>query len=123
MTRRRVTAPPKPSKVAGAREAEPAIAVALRYEIDDDVAPVIVASGRGSLASRIVAAAEEAGVAIDENPMLAQALEKAPVGEPIPEELYQAVSQVIGWVLNHGDIDPSRGVSSSGRSLSDTLEL
>ena len=122
MTRRRVTAPPKPSKVAGAREAEPAIAVALRYEIDDDVAPVIVASGRGSLASRIVAAAEEAGVAIDENPMLAQALEKAPVGEPIPEELYQAVSQVIGWVLNHGDIDPSRGVSSSGRSLSGTLE-
>lgn len=123
MTRRRVTAPPDPSKVAGAREVEPAIAVALRYEIDDDVAPVIVASGRGSLASRIVAAAEEAGVAIDENPMLAQALEKAPVGEPIPEELYQAVSQVIGWVLNHGDIDPSRGVSSSGRSLSDTLEL
>ena len=122
MTRRRVTAPPTPSKVAGAREAEPAIAVALRYEIDDDVAPVIVASGRGSLASRIVAAAEEAGVAIDENPMLAQALEKAPVGEPIPEELYQAVSQVIGWVLNHGDIDPSRGVSSSGRSLSGTLE-
>lgn len=122
MTRRRVTAPPKPSKVAGAREAEPAIAVALRYEIDDDVAPVIVASGRGSLASRIVAAAEEAGVAIDENPMLAQALEKAPVGEPIPEELYQAVSQVIGWVLNHGDIDPSRGVSSSGRSLSGTFE-
>ena len=123
MTRRRVTAPPDPSKVAGAREVEPAIAVALRYEIDDDVAPVIVASGRGSLASRIVAAAEEAGVAIDENPMLAQALENAPVGEPIPEELYQAVSQVIGWVLNHGDIDPSRGVSSSGRSLSDTLEL
>ena len=122
MTRRRMTAPPKPSKVAGAREAEPAIAVALRYEIDDDVAPVIVASGRGSLASRIVAAAEEAGVAIDENPMLAQALEKAPVGEPIPEELYQAVSQVIGWVLNHGDIDPSRGVSSSGRSLSGTFE-
>ena len=122
MTHRRMTAPPKPSKVAGAREAEPAIAVALRYEIDDDVAPVIVASGRGSLASRIVAAAEEAGVAIDENPMLAQALEKAPVGEPIPEELYQAVSQVIGWVLNHGDIDPSRGVSSSGRSLSGTFE-
>lgn len=122
MTRRRVTAPPDPSKMAGAREAEPAIAVALRYEIDDDVAPVIVASGRGSLASRIVAAAEEAGVAIDENPMLAQALEKAPVGEPIPEELYQAVSQVIGWVLNHGDIDPSRGVSSSGRSLSGTFE-
>lgn len=122
MTRRRMTASPKPSKVAGAREVEPAIAVALRYEIDDDVAPVIVASGRGSLASRIVAAAEEAGVAIDENPMLAQALEKAPVGEPIPEELYQAVSQVIGWVLNHGDVDPPRAVSSSGRSLSGTLE-
>lgn len=77
----------------------PTIAVALRYE-DDGSAPIVVASGKGSLAERIITAAQEAGVAIDENPMLASALENAPLDEPIPEELYQAVAEVISWVLH-----------------------
>ncbi|MFK7791993.1 MAG: EscU/YscU/HrcU family type III secretion system export apparatus switch protein [Devosiaceae bacterium] len=77
----------------------PKIAVALRYD-EDGSAPVVVATGKGSLAERIVEAAQEAGVAIDENPMLASALENAPMDEPIPEELYQAVAEVISWVLS-----------------------
>lgn len=77
----------------------PTIAVALRYD-EDGTAPIVVATGKGSLAERIIAAAEEAGVAIDENPMLASALENAPLDEPIPEELYQAVAEVISWVLH-----------------------
>ncbi|MEM1286266.1 MAG: EscU/YscU/HrcU family type III secretion system export apparatus switch protein [Pseudomonadota bacterium] len=101
---------------------EPTIAVALRYEMDDDAAPVVVASGRGSLADRILTAAEEAGVAIDENPMLAQALEKAPVGEPIPEELYQAVAEVIGWVLNHGHGRIRHALPSAERTHSGTVQ-
>ncbi len=77
------------------------IAVALHYDDNDEgSAPVVVASGRGSVAERIVAAAEEAGVAINENPLLASALENAPLNEPIPEELYQAVAEVINWVLH-----------------------
>lgn len=84
--------PAKPSE-------PPTIAVALRYE-DDGSAPIVVASGKGSLAERIITAAQEAGVAIDENPMLASALENAPLDEPIPEELYQAVAEVISWVLH-----------------------
>ncbi|MBO6675288.1 MAG: EscU/YscU/HrcU family type III secretion system export apparatus switch protein [Rhizobiales bacterium] len=77
----------------------PTIAVALRYD-EDGTAPIVVATGKGSLAERIIAAAEEAGVAIDENPLLASALENAPLDEPIPEELYQAVAEVISWVLH-----------------------
>lgn len=77
----------------------PTIAVALRYD-EDGTAPIVVASGKGSLAERIISAAQEAGVAIDENPMLASALENAPLDEPIPEELYQAVAEVISWVLH-----------------------
>lgn len=76
----------------------PKIAVALRYE-EGDGAPVVVATGKGSLAERIMEAAQDAGVAIDENPILASALENAPLDEPIPEELYQAVAEVISWVL------------------------
>ena len=92
--------------------AMPTIAVALRYD-EGGTAPIVVASGRGSLAARIVAAAQEAGVAIDENPMLASALEKAPLDQPIPEELYQAVAEVISWVLHargpHGRTSAQRG--------------
>lgn len=89
----------------------PTIAVALHYD-EDGTAPIVVATGKGSLAERIVAAAEEAGVAIDENPLLASALENAPLNEPIPEELYQAVAEVISWVLHaRGD---KRSASHSG---------
>ena len=81
----------------------PTLAIALRYE-EADGAPVVVASGRGAIAEKIVATARHAGVAIDENPMLATALERVPLDQPIPAELYAAVAQVIGWVLraNHG---------------------
>ncbi len=78
--------------------ASPSLAVALRYA-EDDNAPVVVASGRGDLAERIIEAAQDAGVSIEENPLLASALEHAPIDEPIPEELYQAVAGVISWVL------------------------
>ena len=89
------------------QRSSPAIAVALRYA-EEDSAPVVVASGRGELAERIVALAEASNIAIDENPMLATALERAPLGETIPEELYAAVAEVIGWVLNAAPGRPRR---------------
>lgn len=78
---------------------ETSIAVALRYD-EDDGAPVVVATGRGAVADKIIETAQAAGVSIDENPMLASALESVPLDEAIPQELYEAVAQVIGWVLN-----------------------
>lgn len=91
------------------------IAVALHYD-EDDGAPMVVASGRGAVADRIIETAQAAGVAIDENPMLASALETVPLDEAIPQELYEAVAQVIGWVLK---ADPSTRQRSSSPSSSD----
>ncbi|WP_075217022.1 EscU/YscU/HrcU family type III secretion system export apparatus switch protein [Mongoliimonas terrestris] len=73
------------------------VAVALRYDAPN--APSVVASGRGHLAAAILAKAEEAGVPVDENPALAEALAALPVGDEIPVELYRAVAAVIGFVL------------------------
>lgn len=73
------------------------VAVALRYDAPN--APTVVASGRGHLAAAILAKAEEAGVPVDENPALAEALAALPVGDAIPVELYRAVAAVIGFVL------------------------
>ena len=59
------------------------IAVALSYEAP--TAPRVVATGRGAVAEAILATAREAGVAIEENPELAEAL--ARIVEGIRSEL------------------------------------
>ena len=51
------------------------------------------------LAETIIALARENGVVIDANPALAQALAGVEIDEPIPVELFEAVAEVIGFVL------------------------
>jgi len=75
------------------------LAVALHYEEGSKEAPRVVAKGRGLLADRIVALAEENGVVIETNPVLAEALSGVELDESIPIELYDAMAVVIGYVL------------------------
>jgi flagellar biosynthesis protein len=72
-------------------------AIALTYEAP--AAPRVVARGHGELAGRIVEAARAAGVTIEENPLLAEALSALDLDEEIPEALYRAVAEVIAFVL------------------------
>lgn len=72
------------------------LATALRYdEADGDAAPVVVASGEGDLAARIVAAARDYGVPVVRDVPLARALAELQVGDVIPEALYEAVAEVL----------------------------
>lgn len=73
-------------------------AVALSYDEGADEAPRVVASGSGQVAERIVETAREAGVAIQENPALVEALAALDLGEQIPAELYPVVAEVLVWV-------------------------
>jgi flagellar biosynthesis protein len=75
------------------------LAVALEYEAGTRTAPVVVAKGRGHIAEQIMKVARENGVMIEANPMLAEALSGVDVDDSIPHELYQAVAEVIGFVL------------------------
>ena len=75
-------------------------AVALRYEAGETAAPECVAKGLDDLALRIRAVAEEAGVAIIEDPPLARALyATTEVDKQIPEAHYEAVAKIIGFVM------------------------
>ncbi|HEY8576896.1 MAG TPA: EscU/YscU/HrcU family type III secretion system export apparatus switch protein [Devosia sp.] len=76
-----------------------ALAIALQYEKGSREAPKMVAKGRGLLAERIVSLAEESGVVIEANPVLAEALAGVELDDTIPLELYEAVAVVIGYVL------------------------
>ena len=78
---------------------ERALAVALHYEKGSKEAPRVVAKGRGLVAERIIALAEENGVAVEANPMLAEALSGVELDDTIPLELYDAIAVVIGYVL------------------------
>lgn len=72
------------------------LACALRYdEAEGDSAPVVVASGRGELAARIVQAAEAYGVPVLRDVPLARALIELEVDEAIPEALYEAVAEIL----------------------------
>lgn len=77
------------------------IAVALSYE--DDSAPVVTAKGSGSVAEQIEKLAKEAGVPIEQNPMMAEALSQIEIDQEIPVELYQAVAVLIGFIMRTGE--------------------
>lgn len=71
-------------------------AIALRYDITEAPAPLVLAKGVDRIAKRIRDLAIENDIPIHENPPLAQALYKqVEVGETIPEEMYQAVAAIL----------------------------
>ena len=75
------------------------IAVALQYQKEKMVAPTVIAKGRGYVALKIREVAEQHNVPIVENPPLARLLEKSTeIGAEIPEELYNAVAEVLAFV-------------------------
>ena len=82
-------------------------AVALRYGADS-VAPVIVASGMGNLAEKIVEVASENGVPVYEDNSLATVLSQMELGKEIPEELYEAVVEIYLYFLNFDPADPEK---------------
>jgi flagellar biosynthetic protein FlhB len=74
-------------------------AVALRYERGMN-APICVAKGADLVARRIRDLAREHSIPIVENPPLARALHAAvEIEDEIPAEHYQAVAEVIGYVM------------------------
>ena len=74
-------------------------AVALRYKLGVDDAPVVLAKGQDALALRIVKVAEENSIAVIENVAVARALyAKTELNHPIPPELYAVVAEVMVYL-------------------------
>jgi flagellar biosynthesis protein len=73
-------------------------AVALGYDPEKDVAPRVLATGKGVVAEQILAIAREQGILIREDPILAAALANVEIDTVIPPELYALVAEVLAYV-------------------------
>jgi flagellar biosynthesis protein len=85
------------------------IASAVGYS-PEDPAPRLIASGRGSEAGRMVALAEQAGVAVVEDPALAALLDAGvKIGEIIPVWCWEAAAKILAFVLAKGKNEKNIG--------------
>lgn len=78
-------------------------AVALRYDIESEAAPKIIAKGSGYIAEQILASTKDNDIHVHEDPDLLNVLSVLDLQSEIPEHLYLAVAEVLAFVyqLNH----------------------
>lgn len=74
------------------------IAIALKYDKEKDNAPRVIAKGMRLKAEKIREIAKQYGVPFMKNTTLAGALYRVDVGQEVPEELYDAVAEVLNFV-------------------------
>ena len=81
-------------------------AVAVKYDVSD-IAPRVVAKGRGYIAEKILEKAKDEDVPIYQDAKLAEELTQLDIGENIPPELYEVVAQVLVFI---SDLDRREGL-------------
>lgn len=80
-------------------------AAALLYDLGSN-APKVIAKGEGIVAENIVKKAKEENIVIYEDSRLVENLVRLNLNDEIPEELYQAVAEIIFYVYS---LDQEKG--------------
>ncbi|HYO70498.1 MAG TPA: EscU/YscU/HrcU family type III secretion system export apparatus switch protein [Archangium sp.] len=75
------------------------MAIAIKYDKEKDVAPRVVAKGMRLKAEKIREIARQYNIPVMKNVSLANALYRIDVGQEIPEELYDAVAEVLNFIF------------------------
>lgn len=94
----RVEIPPEEGAPEEPLKEDKRSAIALRYDVDRDRAPLILASGRGPVADEILRIADENKIPLYEDRELASLLSKLELDTEIPPELYILVAEVLFFV-------------------------
>jgi len=76
-------------------------AVALKYDELNNVAPIVVASGIGYMAEKMIEIASSNNVPVFEDSSLSTMLSQLDLGAEIPDELYQVVVDIYIYFLNY----------------------
>lgn len=82
-------------------------AVALAYR-EGQIAPKVVAKGRGLIAEEIIHRAKEAGIYVHESRDLVALLMQVDLDDRIPPQLYVTVAELLAWLykLEHSKYPP-----------------
>ncbi len=80
------------------RQPQGRAAVALKYDVEKDAAPVVLAAGRGVVADEILRIASDNEIPLYENKKLADVLSKLEIDSHVPPELYTLVAEVLFFV-------------------------
>lgn len=95
-------------------------AVALRYNAEEDAAPVVIASGYGEIAQKIIDIAEQKGIPVFRDDSAASLMCMLEVGSNIPAELYEVVAAIYVQLLQISseikNKEPAAGIGRSGRA-------
>ena len=76
-------------------------AIALKYDIEKNTAPIVVAKGQDFVALRIIEEAEKYSIPTMEDKPLARALyREVEIGREIPPQYYTATAEVLAWVYS-----------------------
>ncbi len=74
-------------------------AIALRYRVQEDEAPVVTARGKGHVAEKIVEIARQSQVPIVRDEKLAEALSEIELQTPVPVEAFRAVAEIYAFLM------------------------
>jgi len=75
-------------------------AVAIGYDKEKNTAPVILATGKNSLAEKIIQEAEKHDIHIEQNQELAELLSIVEVNQHIPKQAYEAIAQILSYIYS-----------------------
>ena len=89
-------------------------AVALRYDMERDTAPRVIAKGKGHVAEHILAAAQKNSIPVYQNKTLVNMLMALEIDREIPPDLYKAVAEVMAYVYK---MDKDKGTANAARNL------
>lgn len=78
-------------------------AAALKYNPEQDMAPIVVAAGSGYVAQKILNVADECGINIYHDDNAATLLSKLEIGQSIPPDLYQMIVEIYMAVISAAD--------------------
>lgn len=104
----------QPTNIAPQRKA-----VALKYEAERDLAPRVIAKGRGHVAEHILETAQKNAVPVYKDKTLVNMLMALEIDREIPPELYKAIAEVMAYVYkmdkSHGQAETARRIAAQRR--------
>ncbi len=89
-------------------------AVALKYDMQKDVAPRVIAKGKGHVAEHILATAQKNSIPVYQNKTLVNMLMALEIDREIPPELYKAIAEVMAYVYK---MDKEKGRANAAQAL------